>query len=313
MINKISKKTIFLPFILLIVFLIDSHSKSNEIKIITKINNEIITNIDIENEYKYLIALNNKLKELDKKKILRFAKNSLIKEKIKKTELLKYYKLGEKKEIVTKVIEGIYLGLNIDSEADFKNYLSTYNLKIDEVYNKIEIETAWNQLIYSKYNNQITINREELKKEILLNMESQRLYKISEIMFSYNKKNEIKKKYNEIANSINDIGFEKTAFLFSIADSKNNSGLIGWINENQLSKSTKKEIENIQKGEITQPIIIPGAILILKLDDIKNENKKINLENEIKEATRFETNRQLNNYSMIYYNKIKNKYLLDEK
>jgi len=295
------------------VFLIDSHSKSNEIKIITKINNEIITNIDIENEYKYLIALNNKLKELDKKKILRFAKNSLIKEKIKKTELLKYYKLGEKKEIVTKVIEGIYLGLNIDSEADFKNYLSTYNLKIDEVYNKIEIETAWNQLIYSKYKNQITINREELKKEILLNMESQRFYKISEIMFSYNKKNEIKKKYNEIANSINDIGFEKTAFLFSIADSKNNSGLIGWINENQLSKSTKKEIENIQKGEITQPIIIPGAILILKLDDIKNENKKINLENEIKEATRFETNRQLNNYSMIYYNKIKNKYLLDEK
>ena len=131
-------------------------------------------------------------------------------------------------------------------------------------------------------------------------------------MFSYNEKNEIQKKYNEIKNSIDDIGFEKTAFLFSIAQSKNNSGLIGWVNENQVSKSIKKKIKNIQKGEITQPIIIPGAILIIKLNDVKIENKKIDLNKAIKETIKFETNRQLNNYSMIYYNKIKNNYSLDE-
>jgi peptidyl-prolyl cis-trans isomerase SurA len=312
MINKISNKFLFLIFFLSIVFFINSSSRSIEIKIITKIDNEIITNIDVENEYKYLIALNSKLKELKREKIIGFAKNSLIKEKIKKTELLKYYKLGGKKEIVTKTIEAIYLSLNIKNETDFKEYLSTFNLKINDVYNKIEIETAWNQLIYSKYNNQITINEEEIKKDLLSNIDKQQLYNVSEIMFSYNEKNEIQKKYNEIKNSIDDIGFEKTAFLFSIAQSKNNSGLIGWVNENQVSKSIKKKIKNIQKGEITQPIIIPGAILIIKLNDVKIENKKIDLNKAIKETIKFETNRQLNNYSMIYYNKIKNNYSLDE-
>ena len=312
MINKISSKFLFLIFFLSIVFFINSSSRSIEIKIITKIDNEIITNIDVENEYKYLIALNSKLKELKRERIIGFAKNSLIKEKIKKTELLKYYKLGGKKEIVTKTIEAIYLSLNIKNETDFKEYLSTFNLKIDDVYNKIEIETAWNQLIYSKYNNQITINEEEIKKDLLSNIDKQQLYNVSEIMFSYNEKNEIQKKYNEIKNSIDDIGFEKTAFLFSIAESKNNSGLIGWVNENQVSKSIKKKIKNIQKGEITQPIIIPGAILIIKLNDVKIENKKIDLNKAIKETIKFETNRQLNNYSMIYYNKIKNNYSLDE-
>ena len=312
MINKISNKFLFLIFFLSIVFFINSSSRSIEIKIITKIDNEIITNIDVENEYKYLIALNSKLKELKRERIIGFAKNSLIKEKIKKTELLKYYKLGGKKEIVTKTIEAIYLSLNIKNETDFKEYLSTFNLKIDDVYNKIEIETAWNQLIYSKYNNQITINEEEIKKDLLSNIDKQQLYNVSEIMFSYNEKNEIQKKYNEIKNSIDDIGFEKTAFLFSIAESKNNSGLIGWVNENQVSKSIKNKIKNIQKGEITQPIIIPGAILIIKLNDVKIENKKIDLNKAIKETIKFETNRQLNNYSMIYYNKIKNNYSLDE-
>jgi peptidyl-prolyl cis-trans isomerase SurA len=312
MINKISNRFLFLIFFLSIVFFINSSSRSIEIKIITKIDNEIITNIDVENEYKYLIALNSKLKELKREKIIGFAKNSLIKEKIKKTELLKYYKLGGKKEIVTKTIEAIYLSLNIKNETDFKEYLSTFNLKINDVYNKIEIETAWNQLIYSKYNNQITINEEEIKKDLLSNIDKQQLYNVSEIMFSYNEKNEIQKKYNEIKNSIDDIGFEKTAFLFSIAQSKNNSGLIGWVNENQVSKSIKKKIKNIQKGEITQPIIIPGAILIIKLNDVKIENKKIDLNKAIKETIKFETNRQLNNYSMIYYNKIKNNYSLDE-
>ena len=312
MINKISSKFLFLIFFLSIVFFINSSSRSIEIKIITKIDNEIITNIDVENEYKYLIALNSKLKELKRERIIGFAKNSLIKEKIKKTELLKYYKLGGKKEIVTKTIEAIYLSLNIKNETDFKEYLSTFNLKIDDVYNKIEIETAWNQLIYSKYNNQITINEEEIKKDLLSNIDKQQLYNVSEIMFSYNEKNEIQKKYNEIKNSIDDIGFEKTAFLFSIAESKNNSGLIGWVNENQVSKSIKNKIKNIQKGEITQPIIIPGAILIIKLNDVKIENKKIDLNKAIKETIKFETNRQLNNYSMIYYNKIKNNYSLDE-
>ena len=312
MINKISNRFLFLIFFLSIVFFINSSSRSIEIKIITKIDNEIITNIDVENEYKYLIALNSKLKELKREKIIGFAKNSLIKEKIKKTELLKYYKLGGKKEIVTKTIEAIYLSLNIKNETDFKEYLSTFNLKINDIYNKIEIETAWNQLIYSKYNNQITINEEEIKKDLLSNIDKQQLYNVSEIMFSYNEKNEIQKKYNEIKNSIDDIGFEKTAFLFSIAQSKNNSGLIGWVNENQVSKSIKKKIKNIQKGEITQPIIIPGAILIIKLNDVKIENKKIDLNKAIKETIKFETNRQLNNYSMIYYNKIKNNYSLDE-
>ena len=298
--------------LVILIFLLMSHLYASEVKIVTKINNEIITNIDIEKEYQYLIALNKSFQDIEKDKIINYAKQSIVKEKIKKIELQKIYILNQKNEMIDVMIEGIYQNLNFNSTNEFKDYLKNRNLNFDEIYKKIEIETLWNQMIFEKYNNKVIINEESLKKEILKNPKEVESYYLYELVYDYKNKDEVIEKYKQIMDSIDLIGFKETVLKFSISQSKTNFGLLGWINKNALSNKIQKEIINLSKGEITKPIIIPSGILLLKLEDKKTENLDINIDMALKEIIKFETNNQLNNYSVIHFNKVKSKLFIDE-
>ena len=302
----------FLSFIFIFLMISSIFAQGEDVKIVMKINNEIITNIDIENEYNYLIALNKNLENIEKEKIFTFAKQSLVKEKIKKLEIIKYFELNKKNQMVDGIIKNIYIGLNINNEKDFKNYLKGYNLKFNDVYKKIEIETVWNQIIYNKYKNKIVINEENFKKKILDNPQKKESILLSELIFDFENKNEINAKYQNISKSINDIGFKETVIKFSIADSKSNFGSLGWVNINILSQKIKKELEDLSIGEFTKPIVVPSGMLVLKLDDKKIEDEKVDLNKELEKIIKFETNAQLNNFSIIYFNKVKNYLSINE-
>jgi peptidyl-prolyl cis-trans isomerase SurA len=294
---------------LLILFLccIFNGVKAIESKIIHSIGNEIITNIDIKREFKYLIALNNPLKELSKEKILNISNESIIREKIKKIEILKNFKEIElDEEYYQLLLKNVYSRLNIKSINEFEIYLKDYDLKINDIKTKITIDALWNELIIQKYKDQITINETEIRKEIVKNSKVQsKEYLLSEIIFEVTNKNEIQNKYNEVIKSINEIGFENSAATYSFSESSKVGGDIGWINENSLNDNIKVNINNLQVGEITKPIILSNGILVLKLINTKNSETTIDIEDEFKKAINYERNRQLNQYSKIYYNKIK--------
>ena len=294
---------------LLILFLclFFNNAKSIESKIIHNIGGEIITSIDIKNEFKYLVALNNSLKELNKEKILIISNESVIREKIKKIEISKNFKeIKINNDYLNLLLKNIYTRLNLKSINEFELYLKNYDLKIDNVKAKITIDALWNELIIKKYSSKITINEDEIKKEILKNSKIQsKEYQLSEIIFEVTNKGEIEKKYNEVVKSINEIGFENSAATYSFSESAKIGGDIGWINENSLNNDIKENINNLQIGEITKPITLSNGILILKLVNTKNLDTTIDIENELKKAINYERNRQLNQYSKIYYNKIK--------
>jgi len=294
--------------ILILLFaLIYTQAQSIEIKIIHNIQNEIITNIDIKNEFKYLLALNNSLKELDKEKILNISNESIIREKIKKIELLKNFEEIKINESYSELlIKNIYSRLNLKSINEFEIYLKNYDLKISDIKKKITIDALWNELIIKKYGSKVAINEATIKKEILNNSKIQsKEYRLSEITFEIVNKEEIEKKYNEIVKSINEIGFENSAATYSFSDTSKIGGDIGWINESSLNNDIKKSIQNLQIGELTKPIILSNGILLLKLINIRNLEAAIDIENELKKAINYERNRQLNQYSKIYFNKIK--------
>ena len=297
----------------LIIFLVSiSPLKSNEVRILLKVNEQIITNIDVENEYNYLISLNNSLKNVDKFQVLSFAKNSLIKEIVKKYEISKYYDLGKKNEAVDIMIENIYKNLGINSETQFKSYLNKNDLDFNNIYKKIEIEAVWNEMIYNRFKDKIYIDEEAIKEKILNNPKKIENLLLSEIVVEFKNKNEIPIIYNEITNSINEIGFEETVIKFSNSNSKTKSGSLGWVNKNSLSKNILAALNNINVGEITKPILISSGVLILKLNDKKLIEQNINLDLEINKIIDFEMNSQLNNLSTIYYNKIKNNLTINE-
>ena len=131
-------------------------------------------------------------------------------------------------------------------------------------------------------------------------------------MVEFKNKNEIPIIYNEITNSINEIGFEETVIKFSNSNSKTKSGSLGWVNKNSLSKNILAALNNVTVGEITKPILISSGVLILKLNDKKLIEENINLDLEINKIIDFEMNSQLNNLSTIYYNKIKNNLTINE-
>ena len=296
-------------FFLIILFSIISNKSiySSEVYIVSKVNNIIITNVDVENEYRYLIALNNDLKNIDKKKIMKLAKKSIIREKIKETELKNHFDLNRENKYIDRILANFYKALDLKNEKEFINYLLNYDLLFDEVKKKIIIEAAWNDLIYTKYIDKIQIDEQEIKKKInklISDKKKQNVYLLSEILYNENNVEDNENKYKLIKKSITEIGFKSTANIHSISDTAKLGGQIGWINESQLSKIIIKKIVKLKIGEYTEPITIPGGILIINLDNIKIQEENLDFDLEFNKQITFEKNTQLNQFSKIYYNKI---------
>ena len=302
----ISFKKIF--FLVFFSFLFSSSSFSSiDFKIIMKINNEIITTYDIEKEINYLLALNPKLKEINETQLINIAKKSLTKEVIRKIEILKYKELDLKNSQIESVLNNLIQNLNFSNEDEFEKYLKKFNVSINDLKKKIEIENEWKNMIYIKYNKSVNINKSELilKVENLSNNNFIFEYNLSEIVFTNLNDTSYKDKLNNIENSIINNGFENTANLYSISDSSKVGGKIGWVTKNNLSMIIINELEKLSKGEYSSPIKIGNNFLILKINETRETPKKIDKKAELDKMILIETTKQLDKFSNIFYNKIK--------
>ena len=312
--NKL-KLIIILFFLIFFSFL--NSTISEEVLIKFKIDNEIVTNLDIINEENYLISLNNNLRNISKNNLKEIAKNSLIREKIKKKELLKYFDFKKADQYMNKVVAELYQKLNFRNKDEFKIYLSNFNLKLKDVNEKLKIETLWNQLIFDKFNSQVTIDakkiEENLKKQLLHNKNYIEKYNLSEIFYKLEANENLTNKNNLILNSIKNNGFQNTANLFSLSDSSKFGGNIGWIDKTQLNEKIVAEINQIKSGQLTNPIEINNGFLILKINKKEKIEKKINFEEELNKLIALEKNNQLNQFSLIYFNKVKQNIYISEK
>ena len=302
-----------LLFFGLIFFILNSSSNSLENKILIKVENQIITSLDVDNEYNYLVALNPNIKNFEKNDIVKFSKKSILMEKIKKIEIDRNFdnpKIPEK--FLNKILENIYLKIGFTNINDFEKYLVKNNIDLENVKNKLEIEALWNELILIKFSSKVKINEKELKKKIRDNNKSLKSYLLSEISFEVSNLNELDNKYKEISKTINEKSFDFAALKYSVSPTSNIGGKLDWINENSLNKTIKDAITNLNVNDFTKPINIPGGFLILKINDIKNTKIKINIDREFEKLKNYEKNNQLNQYSKIYFNKVKKDFEISE-
>jgi len=302
-------------FTLIILLTLGAKSYSDEnVYIVYKVNNQIITNADIEKEYLYLTSLNNQLKSLDKPRVLKISRESALREMIKKIELAKYFDLKKLNLNIDVYLQSFYENLNIKSDSEFEQYLKGNNMSLDYIKTKIQIEILWNQLIYDRYFVQINIDKDELRKKLdeANNKTNQKVYSLSEILFDKENNSSFKKKLEDIDQSINEIGFNNTANIYSVSDSSKFGGKIGWIEEKKLSKKIIQELESLEADQYTAPIQMGASFLILKIEEIKYEKIKINKDEELNKMIQFETSKQLDQFSKIFYKKIKINSLIDE-
>ncbi len=301
--------------ILIFIFLFSTYAYSLENRILFKIDNDIITLIDLEKEINYLSALNPNIKNLEKNRIKKLSMNSLIREKIKLIELFKYVdSIDVEDQYLNLLIESMFNKLGLNSSEEFIKYLKKNNVEIEEVNKKLKVEIAWNQLIYSKFSENLKIDKEQIKKDLLskdnLFMNN---YQLSEILFNVSNINNFEEKFNLIKKDIKEKGFKNAALIHSISETSSLGGNVGWVNENSLNIKIKNEISKIKIDQYTRPIQVPAGFLILKINKIKKIKKNFNLDQEIEKIVKIKTNQQLNQYANIYYNKIKKEIKINER
>lgn len=286
-------------------------SLSYENKILLKVNDEIITTVDISNEMEYLRIINKKVNKLDKATLIEISKNNLIREKIKKITLKKnLQKIEIDDKYLNFLFKNTYSKLGFKNIDEFKNYLESKNLDFTILVEKFTINENWKQLIYRKYFDQVKIDEEKIKNEI----SNQKIiyYDLSEILFNLDKNENLDEKYKIINNSIKTKGFGNSALIFSNSDTSNKGGKIGWVNSNAINLNILKNLNSIKVNDHTKPITIPGGFLILKLNNLKIEKKEIDLKKEMKLVINRKTNDQLNQFSNLYLNKLKKDMLINE-
>ena len=307
-----NKKIKFLICIIFYLFFLNTvNAKEN--KILFKIDNNIITSLDILNEIKYLNIINKKvLNNTSDEEIFEIAKKSLVREKIKEIELLNHVneiKIEEK--YLSSILLGYFKDYNINSKLEFEKYFSFYGLDPKNIEKKITIEILWNQLIYRKFRKNIKIDEDSIKNKIS-NSKNLKEYLLSEIVFDVKENENLNEKYLKIKNNINNSSFSEAALFFSTSNSANNGGDLGWIKETSIDKKILNHISSINVGEYTKPITIPGGFLILKINDIKISKIKNDAKKEFDLIVKRKTNNQLNQFSNVYFNKIKKNIQINE-
>ena len=299
------QKRLFL-YLVFLFFFYGSGSSSIENKILLKIENQIITSLDVNNELKYLIALNPNIRNSKREDVLRLSKRSIIQEKIKKIEIEKNFNNPQiPQKILEQILQNVYSRIGLANLNDFKEYLIKNNIDFENVKNKLEVEALWNELILIKFSSKVKINEKNLREQINNNSKFLKSYLLSEISFEVSNLKNLDDKFIEISDVINNQGFDFAALKYSVSPSSSFGGKLDWINENSLNKSIKLAIDNLEINDFTKPITVPGGFLILQVNDIKNTKIEIDVEKELNKLKNYEKNNQLNQYSKIYFNKVK--------
>ena len=298
------KKLISIIFIFLIF---NNTSLSLENKILAKVDQEIVTSIDVDNEAKYLILLNPNIKNLSKKEIFDISKNSIIREKVKYIEINKNFKnLNVPNEYIEPILKNIYQKIGIDNLEMFQRYLKENSIDYEYIKDKIKIETLWNELIFVKFSSKISINKEEIKKRLISEAKQySKSYLVSEIFFEASGSDQVENIYKKIVKTIENDGFDNAVLSYSSSNTANSGGQLGWIGEDALNENLRNILNEMNEGEYTKPITVPAGFLVLKIDKIKKEKINQNIEKKIDKIINIKKNDQLNQFSKIHFNKVK--------
>ena len=305
-------KRIFKQLNLIIFFLFSFETflfSEINLKILFKINDQIITNIDLENEKKFLLFLNPNLKNLSSIQIENISTDSLKNRKIKEIELSKYFDL--KKENLSDVyILNFISNTNYQNLEDLKKKLQEFNLKYINFEKNLMIDNLWREFIFNKFKSKIKINEKNLKNQLSKQQNEIEELNLSEILFEISGKDTFEDISRKIYTEIKKSGFEAAASIYSISESKNYGGNLGWIRSNQISEKIYYEINKGQ--EITNPIETTNGYLIIKINDRRKSNEKVNLDEEFKRLYNLESEKELNKFGYIYFNKIKKRTFISE-
>ena len=298
-------------------FLLQSQTLFADIsnKIVLTVGNLPITLYDLKQEVKLLSILNpGKLENQSIEDLQSLAIESLTIKKIKEQEIKKnQLDNTEDEEFIEYEISRILKSLNMDKPA-LERVFAENQLEIADLKNHILIEIKWNRLVYAIYKNKIKIDEESVNKKVeeySMEKNSYDEYFLSEIIVPVSDSQNPNEVYQKVKSRLLSEKFENVAREISISQTRDAGGEVGWVSEKTIAEIVIKKIEDLNVGEITNPILIPEGIMIIKLNnkrEIKNEINKDQLKRKI---ILNERDKILTTYSKMYLNKLKSNTMIE--
>ena len=305
-------KKIILGSIILLFFTQNSYGVIKD-SVYATVGNKAITHSDIVNEIKTILILNNQVFSEDQKQQLEAAAvKSTIQRNIKRIEIEKFPNLTFSYSDLNNELKRLAKNINMSLEV-FKDIFDRNNVDFSIVENRIETELLWNSLIFQLYKNNLTVDENEINEQLTLIKTKKTIdeFLLSEIIFKINEKDQLESETKKIKEKIKSEGFKKVAMSYSISESAERGGSLGWVNENVMAKKFKSVIFNTPVGEISEPILLPNGILIFKINDKRSIKAEIDIEKVKNELVNNEKTKLLKMYSMSHYDKLRRSVSID--
>lgn len=300
--------------IIFFIFFFENTDASEVNKIVVKVNEKIITSYEVKNKINTELVLRNlEINQSNINKMKNFALRSLIDFKVKENEISKYSSIELDNINVSKQLSFISQG-NIENLK--KKFLDN-NLNYDIFLKEQKIQVAWQNVVLLLFRDKVKINENELLAEIN-NLKKEKstikTYNLSEIEVSFANIVEKEEKIKKIKESFKEIGFNQTVSIFSESDSVLNNGQLGFIDEKSFSEEIYNNLKNLNKGDISEPIIQLNKITFLKVNEIKIlKNQELNIEKLKQDLINKKTNNLLTLYSKSHLSKLKNNTFIEFK
>tara|TARA_B100000700_G_C15018611_1_gene844565 strand:- start:185 stop:1126 length:942 start_codon:yes stop_codon:yes gene_type:complete len=296
-------------FIISLIFFLGFFKANAEIKdkLFLTVGNKAITTLDVMNEIKVILILNNMSYDDQKRDELhKMAITSIIKRSVKEIEINKYDFLEYNENDFINELTKLANNINMDLET-LKKICNSNELNFSIVENQMKTELLWNSLIFYLYKNRISINLNEIDEQLKLSQNKNEIeeFLISEIVLKRVENDKVKSRIEEITSQIETEGFEAVAMKSSISNSATKGGDLGWLNENQISKKFRSNIINTPIGSLAEPILINEGILIFKLRDKRKVKNETDLEILKNQLVTTEKTKILNMYSTSHYDSLR--------
>ena len=299
------KKLIFV-IILSFLYLTKSDAVIKD-SLFATVGNKAITHSDIVDEIKIILILNKQSYDEDKKKQLEStAIQSAIKRNIKKIELEKYNSLEFDRTELDNEMKRMASDINMDMDT-FKNTFLANGIPFSNIVEQMKTELLWNSLIFQLYKDRLSINLDEINEQLKLIQNKKEIeeYLLSEIVIKSIPNNKIEFEIKKIKDKIKIEGFESVAMDLSISESALKGGNLGWVSETIISEKFKSEIINTPIGKVSNPVILPEGILLLKVKDKRKAKRFINLEDAKNQLVEAEKNKILNMHSLSHFDNLR--------
>ena len=300
-----------ISLIILILFFLISITKADYTnRIVYIVGNEIISEYDIKVEKEFLLLNNTENYENTNNEILNnIASKSLVAEKIKKVEIEKYSQIIIDDDFINIQLEIFMRRNNFKNINDLKSILKNKKyIDFEYIKEKITLELQWNNLIYNKYKNKISLDENKINKILneILKKNKIEQYLLSEIFIYGKTLEDLEDKKKKVMDSIKTNGFKNTAIQFSDSPTSTNGGALDWLNVTLFDKKIYNEVKGLKIGDISGPVNINNGLLFIKLENKRKIDKKVDENKLLEDIIKSETNKILNQYSLKYFNQIKN-------